>query len=368
MKKAKIGILTFHRAYNYGAVLQCFALQQILIESGKDVEVIDYKNNYFEETYSLNPFKIKEFKKRIKVFAQWILRMPIMLKETQKKKKIQKFVSTYIKLSKPYVKKELAEANKIYNMFIVGSDQVWNSELTNFDSSYFLDFVEQNNKRIAYAASLGRKYLRGIEYELLRSFLPLYKAVGVREKDGGKIIENMIGIAPTSVLDPTLLISKEGWNSYLPSRIRQKKYILIYTVQKPSILLEKAFEFAQQNGYEVISFNKLKTKHKYKLKISASPLEFLAFIRDAECIFTTSFHGLIYSINFNKPFFYELSKNPINTNSRLIDICELLDIHNREIKSNELSNVSINYEQVNRRLEKLRENSISFLLKSVEEN
>lgn len=363
MNDKKVAILTFHSAINYGAVLQCFALQTKLKKLNYDVRILNYQSAYFKSLYSLNPFVKKSKKDVLRQLYHWGFRPIRTFNLFVKSRRFRKFVKNKLLLSKKYYLDNISDANCEFEYFIVGSDQVWNSRLSNYDSTYFLDFVTK--ARISYAASLGKNTITGFEYENLSKELPKYNAISLRELEGTRIIKKYLGIDSKQVLDPTLLLNKEEWFGYLSHRSYKKKYLLIYLVQYPQILIDKAFEYAEKHKLKVISFNYLKTKKKYKFVSTQGPLGLLEYIKNAEIIFTTSFHGLIYSINFNKEFYYELSNKVVNMNARLIDICNSLNIFDRNIADASLNEPQLNYEEINKRVDELRKESIDFLMNSL---
>ena len=135
---------------------------------------------------------------------------------------------------------------------------------------------------------------------------------------------------------------------------------MIYLVQEPTNLLNEAIKFAKENNYKIYSLNKLKTKEKYHDVSDASLEDFLYLIKNAKCVFTTSFHGLSLSINMNTNLYYELSHKPINNNARLIDLCSSLGLSNREVGET-INNEDIDWNDVNHKLDLLRNESIKYL-------
>ena len=370
MENKRIGILTFQNAYNYGAILQLYGLYSFLDENGYDVQIINYKNEYFANyyIYKYSLFKHNKYSNRVKNILKVIGNPSFAINANIRRRKIDAFLEKRIKMTKWISKGSLRELNANFDIFIVGSDQVWNMGLSDYDSTYFLDFVENDKKRISYAASIGKEYISGFEYDLMEKNFPLYSAISVREKKASELIENYFRIKTDVVLDPTLLRDKEFWTAISnESRIEvKKKYVLIYAVQQPTNLLDAAVKFAEENDCDVISIFGNSIKYKHKTVRNASIEDFLYYIRNAECTFVTSFHGLVFSILFNKNFYYELAKTIPNNNSRLIDLCKILGVQNREIvDADSVPRSDIDWEKVNEKLEIERHKSICWLEKAI---
>ena len=222
--KKRIGILTFHTAINYGAVLQAYALQKYLNEQGYDCEVIDYQCKKINDNYKILKIKSKNLKKIIISF----LKAPLLFLQ---RKKFKKFVINNIRLSnQKYYPYNITSSNKYYDCFITGSDQVWNLSLTNNDMSYFLDFATK--KRISYAASNGTEEISEKDFKKVSNYLQKFSAISVREKGLQNSLMNKISISIIKVLDPVFLLDVESWNNLLPNFNCKEKYILAYIIHE----------------------------------------------------------------------------------------------------------------------------------------
>ena len=355
----KIGILTFHRAMNYGAILQVYALQKKI---GNNCVVLDYRNqDTFEKDYTLNFFKKKGLKNKIKCFMKWIILPKSNYKLYIKGKKLRKFLETNIECSPILNKQNVAEfvKNNIKTV-VVGSDQVWNMGLSNYDYTYVLDFCEEHEKKVSYAASFGG--YKNFNENMLQC-LKNFNSVTVREKEGVDLLAE-IGVESKVVLDPTFLHEKSFWENFSKDvAVPKEKYVLIYTVAKQTNLYREAVEYAKNHNCAIYSLSEIKKSFfKYKGVFNSSAEEFIGYVKNAECVFTTSFHGMALSINLNKEFYYELSKEKINNNSRIIHIAETLGLESREIKNNKnINKESIEWEKVNDKLKELRTQSAEIL-------
>ena len=365
----KICILTFHRAINYGALLQAYALQCKIKEFDIECDILDYDNLYFNEFYATSWLqKGISTKKRIKLVYH-LFRHPIKHRKARKKyKKLVRFMKNNLKLSDYCISENIKDVIKNYEGVVVGSDQVWNISLSNYDSTYLLDFLDDdsNVKRLSYAASLGKSYITGYEYDLMKKNLPKFNKLLIRENEGCSIVKNNFKLKCNNVLDPTLLHTKEFWHSKAKAP-KEKNYILVYFVQSSNYIGKIIEDLSEKENLEIISLSELNINKKYKYIGDAGIEEFLGLIEYAKYVFVTSFHGFVFSIIFHKNFYYELSKKIPNNNSRMIDIAKVLNLSDREITSSEISLKPINYEYVDEKLSSLRNQSISLLKEELED-
>lgn len=356
----RVGILTFHKAMNYGAILQCYALEKCVHSYCHDTKIIDYTPDFFNHIY-INPghiFSAPTLKYKILTALRWLF-----FKRTLKKKKkydrLEKFIDTQFALTKKITKENLEVLNEQIDCFIAGSDQIWDMRFSNYDETYFLNFVANDKNKIAYAASLKVNNDAKTE-QLLCKYLPLFNFISVREDSAVDYLRERFGINCCCVLDPTFLLDRNSWTELIKDKYRKQKekYALIYTVGKGEKLFDYAFEYAKKNRLQIVSLNFIKNRKGY-LDLSDSSIEqFLGLIMDAECVFTTSFHGLALSINLHTNFYFEVSSN--NNNNRLLSITKKLDLSDRNI-SDGISEKNIDWETVEDKLNILRKESIDFL-------
>ena len=252
----KIGTLTYHRAVNYGAVLQTYALQKVLGNLGVDTEVVDYRAPYIEWIYK--PFcmrNVKTFRDVLKVIEG----APIKYK---KKKQFFNFLDKHIKVSKEaYTVHNIEKANEVYDMFLTGSDQVFNLDCSNNDKNYFLEFVTDSKKKNSYAASFGfDKVPNGQENEY-KELLVDFNNISVRENQGVKIVEDVAQKEAIEVLDPTLLLSAKEWEQIIEEpKVKEKGYILIYAMKPSEMLMKSANKLAEMTGLEIVFLKDSLTK------------------------------------------------------------------------------------------------------------
>lgn len=356
----KIGIITFHRPINYGAILQAVALPQKITTMGGKAEIIDYRNDFQEKT-------IKNSNYRTAVGIKNKIKALLFSKINNTKKiKFQNFLKNNVNLSeKIYNKENINEVNNIYDLFISGSDQVWNLKLTNNDYNYFLKFVKDDNKKVSYASSFGYSNIPEEYRENSIKYLNKYKIITVREKKGQQIIENIVKRNATTVLDPTLLLNKEEWMKLAkpPTFKMPNKYILLYLVSPTKEDFKIAKYISKKMKMKVILIN-YNMKYIFGMKncFDLGPEEFLWLFNNATYVVTNSFHGTAFSINFNKDFCVRLSKKSNNGNSRIENIINLMGLKDRYIDLENLDKQGfIDWKKVNKKLEEERKRCLDII-------
>ena len=360
----KIATITFHQAVNYGAVLQAYALQKTICELNYPNEILNYDCSKIRLGYE--PFLIKKIL-HIKSAIHMILNFYI---RWQKKRKFEKFISNNLEISALIGKTELPLQEEKYSLFIAGSDQVWNYNITNSDGSYFLDFINDNRKKCSYAASFGISILPKDKMEMYSNYLKNFNAISVREKSGANLVNNIVGRTAVVDLDPVFLLSAREWEKLCCKQEKIScKYILVYTVGAPDKVYQNAKNLRDKTGFKIINI-------KYNLSLrnkagkigdclyTVGPEEFVNFLKNAEIIVTNSFHAVAFSIIFNKEFFVEINDN---LSTRITDLLTSLNIDGRYFddtiskKSNKIV-----WQPINDILESKKKSSIIHLKKILE--
>lgn len=367
MKTIKTATITFHKAINYGAILQTYALQQSILKLGIDNDIIDYDCKLISNEYKL--INTKSIKSLIKSSIKSLITFKMFF---CKKNKFKLFIKKYIVLTNPVNKDILKseEFNNKYNFFITGSDQVWNYEITNLDDPYFLNFVKDKSKIKSYAASFGVGCIPESLKLKYKNYLERFSSILVREKTGANIIENLIDKKVNIVLDPVLLLNQNEWNKIIfKTNFEDIKnnYILVY-MSTPYI---KIFAEKLSLKYNIPIFNIadfiLRKRDKIgQTKSELGPEEFISAIKNARFIITGSFHAVVFSIIYNKDFFINnVDKIKENRSSRQKDLLDLLEIKDREIfnHDDDTDFVPIDWNNVNKKLEIERNKSINELKK-----
>ncbi len=362
----KIGILTFHCAHNYGAVLQCYALQETLKRMGHDVEVIDYRPEYLLDPYKR--FNIHRFiSKNLILAAKNIVKEPMMLRARLRRyKAFGKFINGRLNLSSRVTASGISSK---YDIYIMGSDQIWNPKITQgFEPVYFgnFNFAKGERKFIAYAASMEAKGLNEEARDFLKKSLQNFDAVSVRETQLANMLQPLTGKSIDTVLDPTLLADSSIWNKIAVRPSIKQKYVLVYQVRMNQRTLEIASDIARQMNVEVIELQAWLSVNLHGDKIQcASPEEFLGWIKYSSCVVTTSFHGTAFSIIFNRPFY--CIKLDDGSDTRSLSLLRNTGLENRLISKDSNPVFSeIDYGKANKNVSDLRNVSMDFLAKAIE--
>ncbi len=371
-EKKKIGILTFHNAHNYGAVLQAYALKTKLNRMGYEAKILNYRNPYIARLYR-KVIHI-DFWKRDILPSRWgkVIREVgenlYGLKEWQSQWRVfERFIEDHLldgqtkKLTMKDLEKEQCD------VYILGSDQIWARELTHgFDPVYFGQFAPEH-KKISYAASVPNGNIPETEQGYFRQALKNLAHISVREEKLAQAVEKLVGKEVTTVVDPTLLLEKNDYEELLYEKpLVQEKYIFAYFVVENAMLDKCAKKAAEITGYRLIELHYKKTPelNGENIIFDAGPREFLTYIRDAELIFTNSFHGTVFSILFQKKF-YSVYKE----NGRITNLLTFLNLESRHIKAeNEIDDTEvIDYHSVADRLCSYRSQSVDYLKKGIEQ-
>ncbi|OPZ97625.1 MAG: Polysaccharide pyruvyl transferase [Bacteroidetes bacterium ADurb.Bin408] len=358
-KKLHIGIITFHRAINYGAILQAYALQHVVEKMGCDCNVIDYRNKVLESKHK--KVRLRDCRNPLDM-ARFIFYSG---HNNRKYDKFRDFLNTHIKMSSTCNSTEdLQRIAPQYDRFICGSDQVWNHRITNFDKNYFLDFCNNPVKKNSYAASFGFSSLSNEYVEKYQLLLKGFNKIAVRESQGKEIIRKLIGKNVDVVLDPTMLLDGADW-AKIACEYRTKNYILVYAFGRTSetmkIFIEK---LAFQTKCSVVYISPTIYKQvKATYEKCIGPAEFLGLFKNAKYVVTNSFHGTAFALIFNKNFFLEMLPESQGVNSRLENILNVFELHARQIINGDNAHIlkAINYNNVNMILETERQKALEYL-------
>lgn len=309
----KIGTITWWR-YNYGSILQAYALQQKLKELGyEDYEIIC---QYGKKIVSISNLREKLKRVGLKETTRRIIWKYGLRKLRKRNSKIQNFVDTHLKVSeKEYNEDNIKEANNDYDTFICGSDQIWNPKLTEINSMYWLTFANEDKLKISYAPSIGVNEFTDIQEKEVKDVLKSFKAISSRESTGTDLINKTLGEEKCqTVLDPTLLVEKKVWDNLLKEEVNNKKtepYIFVYMLRGTKKQRKFIENFAKSKKLKIITMPFLDNEkiNLYDFKFGdekcwdGSPIEFINLIKNAEYVFTDSFHSMIFSCIYHTEFF-----------------------------------------------------------------
>ena len=363
MKKS--ATITFHCSYNYGSVLQAFALQRFLQNNGIENDIIDYRSVDFEQ-YRIIPTRYS--KKSINTFLRTLFFLPKYLK---RKNSFQSFLHSMLNCTRKiyYNVDELSELNGKYDAFICGSDQIWNLDCTGgVNPVYFLKFVGEGKKKIAYAPSLAKGEFKRDYSKEIKNALVGFNAISVREENTIPLIQGLTDKKVFCVLDPTLLLLPENYPMIKPRNIVDgSEYIFVYMLGYDENLIEYCKKLREEKnlpifylmGMEDIKYHK---ELAGKDVFGATPEEFLYYIAHAKYVLTTSFHATVFSILFQRQFCTFHRKNTWARTSSLLDA---LNIRERSYGTDFEIDKEINYKEVFKKLSIMKRDSVNYLLNAL---
>lgn len=371
----KIALFTW-TYLNYGTQLQAYSMCTYLKNNGQDIDFINYLTHK-EDVIRYGKKNLSHQIKRVIKKGKQISLNRRMAKigndniEALKNRqyKFNAFMKNSLPLTKKYTATDLLNISDCYDLYIVGSDQVWSPKY--LDGRFFLDFVENKNKLVAYAPSFGVNSLNPEITERVSKWIQRFEYLSVREIAGKEIIKELTGKEVPVVLDPTFLFNKDEWYSnFEASNQQDEKYILCYFLSENSYYWKVVSKIADILGLKVIIVPNTPDDFEcpYEKCIDVAPIDFAKMIFDAAYVITDSFHGTAFAINFGIDFltlarFSEKSKE--SENSRVKSILELLDFDDRFIVSDTIScTVEIDkekWEKCEMLLEKKREESKQYL-------
>lgn len=366
-----IGIITFHCVENYGAFLQTYASIQILkqINPMLDVSVVNYCPFQFKRQDHINLLAWtspgNNLCKNLKAISLYLLTVPDRIQ-----RKIRFMIARRsIPVRGNVFTRQEAYGGKPFDYLYLGSDQIWNPEITGgIDPVYFGDLLGCDNAiKFSYAASFGGASYSDEEIQVLCNYLKKLKYIGVREKSSETFVTSLIGKQAYTVIDPVLLLYPQNWYICTEKRLYKHPYILAYQLRENSFLLKQAQDYAQLHGCNLLHFGDrgLEEFRRGGIKsVSFSgPFEFINYIRYADAVFTDSFHATCFSFIFERPLFTYLAKSRSN---RIVDLGNSLGFSSFIVPCGELAKLdSIKSIPASSRAElfKRREESYEFLYK-----
>lgn len=346
----KIGILTYHRSFNYGALFQAIALRETLVSAGHKVYYVDYWPAYHRHRYALFSFSRMMTYKSLRGKLGYI-RDCILNYRYRKARNacFEKFISKYID---PYV----LSCEDTYDVIIHGSDQIWRKqpEINGYNPIYFGRNQVQAKKKVSYAASMDILPEQENDILTFKSCISNLTSISVREKNLMNLIKGLGFAEVTQDVDPTLLTTGDFWVEKFNLQKSNEKYALCYQLQN-TFSLPDLNRFIKDRGLKLIV---VQGRYIYlNNTIVASPKQFLELLYGAEIVFTSSFHGVAFSLLFHKPFYASFNNNA----NRAQSLLESLKLEHRlippksEIKE---TDKCVDYSQVDMLLQVLREKSL----------
>ncbi len=347
----KIGIITFHRANNYGAVLQCYALNRILKSFGHEVKVVDYRQPYMEQQY--RPFSMRYFRHLLMTCPQ---ALPKYIAEYSERKALHPLFSNFrdrhfrmTASSRDYIPQGI-------DTYIIGSDQLWSNYCTGgLVPIYYGEFIRDPKSRIfGYAISSNVDTINSIPKEQLTEYMRNFKNMSFRERKISDMVTSKTGVGSRVDIDPTLLLDSSQWSDIVDKKWSERKYVLLYQLRtkrgRGTKLREKAMELAQNMGCELIDLS----QGEYSIE------SYVSLFKYAECVVTSSFHGVAFSLIFERPLYPVMLGD--GQDGRYVNLLRELGADNLLVDM-EFDPVpsEIDYAPINKKLSELKERSIQYL-------
>lgn len=347
----RITTITCHNVYNSGASLQAYALLKYLEDKGNKVEIINYKPDYLSNHYKLGLVSNHKYEKNFVLkIIYLILKFPGRVLALKSKNKYDQFRKSYLKITnRTYISNEELKINlPEADIYICGSDQIWNTKFNNGkDPAFYLDFVPKEKIKASYAASFATDSIDKELKEITKERISKLDYVSVRETSALNILESLDIKNGVQVLDPVFLLDKCTWDNITYEINTKDKYIFVYDFDGNDLIREIAKKIANSKKLKI--YTVFKNNYSDKVIKNMGPIDFISYIKNAEFVISNSFHGTAFSIIFAKQFVVVNRKEEINT--RMRDLLSILKIENRLINENyNLDNIieDINYNEVNK--------------------
>lgn len=318
----KVGIVTFHFVNNFGGVLQAYALKKTLIKKcNVEVKIVDYRNWFirFTDTVRLFPItkNIAEFKSGIKSMKDRYSRIH----------RFRKFCENRFDRTR-YYKNGLSL--RFYppdcDKYILGSDQIWNAVITfGIADPYFGGFVRESKDKFAYAPSFGKNYIHKIFTNKVKKYLQKLGSISVREKEGIELVKALTGRQAIQLIDPSFLLEKEDWDEIAVKPHIDGEYILLYIMQRDDSIYDYVRKIKLKLGIQLVEISRYGYKPDFVdiSLVDVGPDEFIGLFQCAACVCTNSYHGLSFSIIFQKELYLIQCKR---FTGRINNLLELLQI------------------------------------------
>lgn len=375
-----VGIITIQKCDNFGSDLQAYALQRKLQLLGYDAENIDYlfyKNRRHIKTRMSRPCFHVSLINRIKEYLypkkQFLSRIFHLKEDRNRRKKFDSFVSSNFRLSREYrTVDDLYKKPPQYDVYIVGSDELWNPRCNSTILPYFLDFAPKGASRISYAASTGGHDVYDEQTQsIFKRYLDCFYRISMREKSSCEYFSKMLCRAVEHVVDPTLLLTAHDWDKVAAPVQVEQPCIVVYDLISSPTIWAVARRIAASTGQKIVrvcgevGMRKMPSVVQYS---EIGPGEFISLISKASCVITNSFHGTVFAILYQRPFYFIVPSH-MTDSGRVGSLLQSLGLEERMLWEKDADRIQgltmINYEEPFRRLEGLRRSSVEFLTQTL---
>nr|WP_317999570.1 polysaccharide pyruvyl transferase family protein [uncultured Faecalibacillus sp.] len=355
----KIKTITCHDVYNAGASLQAYALMKYLQNLGHEVEIIDYKPDYLSHHYELFYVANSRYQNIIFKIPYLLIKFPRRLINlfSKRKKNYDLFTKKYLNLTKRYNSyNELLNDCPEADLFIAGSDQIWNNIFPNGkDPAFYLQFVKDGTPKVSYAASFATSKVNYQFDENVKQWLNKLDKVSIREKSAIEVL-NDYQIYGKQVMDPVFLLDKSYWEK-LCLDYDYSNYIFVNDFEKDDRIKNIAISLSKKYNLKILSNFKL--GYEDKLLDDLGPLGFITAIKNSRYVISNSFHATAFSLIFHTDFLVVKRNEKINV--RMEDLLEMFDLSYRLSDNIKDNNFDINWSQVDKVLKVKKNESTQYI-------
>lgn len=325
IRRPKVAILTIVSVNNFGAILQAYSLSEAFLERGCDCELLRYTDR--GRLYSMGyVLKNTTWKSRISAVAC----MPFRFRKFRKGRRFQKKRMHFSQLLN--TKERLAQANSEYDIFVSGSDQVWNCAIMGNSTLLFQDFVKQGYKKCSYAASFGKNGTVNEQMrEKIKQPLSEFRVLSIREEEGVHFVRDLIGREAERTPDPVFLRTGAEWKKLARLPKEKKPYIFVSAIRGVSDSMKALCEeIRERTGWEIVVYQPfLHRSMRGKYVLGIGPEEFLGYLIAAEWVVTDSFHTTAFCILFHKNFWSFFGKKKLKKDARLEGLMKIFHLEQR---------------------------------------
>lgn len=371
-KVATIALFSFHKEYNYGTMLQAYALYQSIKHLGFNAEYISFSQGKANSLSKKIKTAIILFFKDFRGFLSALTNNKpndfwINPEFELTKKAFDEFHNKFIPHTEfIYTPENYLVLNQLYNKFVVGSDQTWSPYRFSKKNPLLLSFIDNNNLKHAYAPSIGTSNFPEDFNDLYRNELVGFNHISCREKAGCNILQNLLKRPIEYVLDPTMLLTADQWDKLSLNQTINEKYILCYFLGNRNYMQKFAEKLSQETSLPIYYVGTIPHYLQFNnCLLDVGPRQFISLIKNAEYVCTDSYHGTLFSINYQKNFYSFMKREgglEAIDNSRILDILSSLNVTNRFKSNNDFSfEQEIDYTKVTPVVKNLRASSKRFL-------
>lgn len=370
--KSSIALMTWYSYRNYGTALQAAAMSRTVSKLGYHPLVISYDPRKVRRASVTAKRSLAQ--RALKKAKRLLSPRPMAGKERDAS--FDRFISSNLEFTEALPPERLPELSEQFDAFVCGSDQIWSPRC--FDASYYLDFVKDSQKKIAYAPSFGCDSIEDDEIACcIASLLREFRDIAVREESGASIVESLIGERPKVVLDPTLLLDADEWHDFeKPYPVGEEPYCLLYFLGNCKGNERAAYRIAGSAGLRVLEVPVFQNRQGRPgvLGPDVGPAEFVSLVQHASLVCTDSFHGMVFSTLYERPLvpFERFDPNDVaSQNTRVYNFLSMTGLEGTLLSRSRLKDLrdfaipQIEYRTVRERIAARRKDSLSYLSDSL---